>query len=144
MAQILAKEIQAVRGQILLAEGGEACQTLGPLLIPHVDVTVVATVSTALQVLRRSPIDVLVADYQLPDGTGLDILQKSGSLAPYLVVLLLTEPFDLVKVVAARKDRRVFKIILKPYDLGRVLGWVNSAVMLSHTRRSGTRRKSDP
>ena len=91
---------------------------------------------------RRDPlIDVLVTDYHLPDGTGLEILRRVSQKSPFIMGIVLTTHVDLIQVVESRKDRKVFKIILRPFDPGRVIGWVNSAVSLSQMRRSGTVRK---
>jgi two-component system response regulator HydG len=96
-------------------------------------------------VFRRDPlIDVLVTDYHLPDGTGLEILRKLSSKSPFIMGIVLTTHTDLIQVVEARRDRKVFKIIIRPFDPGRVIGWVHSAVALSQMRRSGTVRKQGP
>jgi putative two-component system response regulator len=44
----------------------------------------------ALQVLRRSPVDVLVLDLSLPDGSGLELLKTVKSWLPSTAVLIFT------------------------------------------------------
>lgn len=73
----------------------------------------------------------------------MEILRKASQKSPFLMGIILTTHTDLIQVVEARKDRKVFKIIIRPFDPGRVIGWVHSAVALSHMRRSGTIRKAD-
>ena len=131
-----------VRGKVLLVEDEGSLASLVTVLAPHVDTVCTSTVAQALQAFRRDPvIDVLVSDYHLPDGTGLEILRKASAKSPFLMGIILTSHTDLIQVVEARRDRKVFKIILRPFDPGRVIGWVNSAVSLSQMRRSGTIRK---
>lgn len=44
-------------------------------LKPHCDCTCVATLAEAKQCLATEPFDLMVSDYSVPDGTGLDLLQ---------------------------------------------------------------------
>lgn len=132
-----------VRGRVLLVEDGVENPSLVPVLSPHVDVVCASTVSQAMRVFWRDPIfDVIVSDYHLTDGTGLEIIRKASEKSSFLMGIILTTHIDLIHVVEARKDRKVYKIILRPYDPGRVIGWVYSAVSLAQMRRSGMIRKA--
>lgn len=50
----------------------------------------VGTVADAVDAVRRIPVDVVVMDYQLPDGDGINLAGRLLAIAPDIKVLLLT------------------------------------------------------
>lgn len=130
------------RGRVLLAEDDDTSRSsLQAVLEQHFDVFPVSSVGEAFHRLRTRDIDVLVTGFHLTDGTGIDLLNRGSVLCPHLMAILLANETDLLEVVAARRDRRVFRIALQPYDPAMLIGWVVGAKVVSQMRKSGTRRK---
>lgn len=128
------------KGRILIVEDDEGCRiTLEALLEEEFDVTSVATFREGLRWLLTSPFDVLVTDYELPDGIGLQLLEMS--MDPHLVGILVTGQGSLPEITDAVRALKVFRIALKPYDSEILAGWVRSAVRMSRGRRSGFMKK---
>jgi response regulator of citrate/malate metabolism len=72
---------------------------------PDLGVEVATTVKDGLRILRRSPVDLLILDYHLPDGNGVDLLKRIDrshvrgarvlvTANPYLVVGNYTHLYD--------------------------------------------------
>ena len=61
---------------------------------PHIKLTVVGTVAEALERLAIGDMDVMLADYRLPDGTGLDLLDAVKSRGLEVPVVLVTGAGD--------------------------------------------------
>ena len=102
------------------------------------EVVCAASVGEAERLLRRADFDVVVADYDMPDGTGLRLLEQVGNASPHTTGVLITgHASDTPDLTLARTHRRVFRIVLKPYDPQMFIGWVKSAIALSRMRRSG-------
>ena len=61
---------------------------------PHIKLTVVGTVAEAVERLTIGDMDVMLADYRLPDGTGLDLLDAVKSRGLEVPVVLVTGSGD--------------------------------------------------
>lgn len=107
-------------------------EVLSELLQEHFVFERANSLAGARGLLRRNNFDVLITDYELPDGNGLELLKV---IPDYTVMILVTAHTDLPDVSAAKRDRRIFRVALKPYDPKIVLGWVETAVKLSQMRK---------
>src|SRR5438445_3624823 len=61
---------------------------------PHIKLTVVGTVAEAVERVTIGDMDVMLADYRLPDGTGLDLLDAVKSRGLEVPVVLVTGSGD--------------------------------------------------
>src|SRR5215467_13272630 len=61
---------------------------------PHIKLTVVGTVTEAVERVTIGDMDVMLADYRLPDGTGLDLLDAVKSRGLEVPVVLVTNSGD--------------------------------------------------
>lgn len=57
---------------------------------PHVDLKTAETVSQAKQELSQTAFDLVLTDYRLPDGSGLDLLQYIKETNPTIHVVIMT------------------------------------------------------
>ena len=95
------------------------------------EIVAVGDVPSALDVVRRRVVDAVVADYQMPDLTGMDLfslLQKEGSRAPFI---LLTGHGTIDTAVQA-VQAGVTQFLQKPADPNVLRGTVARA--LEHSR----------
>jgi len=53
-------------------------------------VTTAASAQQGLAALKQGGIDILICDFQLPDGDGLDLLQEAKHIAPQVPMILIT------------------------------------------------------
>jgi DNA-binding NtrC family response regulator len=73
-------------------------------------------VAEAMKALGSSPVELVITDYSMPDGTGLDLLLKMKARYPHIVRMIITGKADLHAVIAAINDGHVYRFVLKPWD----------------------------
>ncbi len=71
--------------------------------------------TAALEVLRKSPADVLIADLRMPGLDGLELLRAAKLLAPETEVVLLTGHGTVEEAVEAMKEG-AWDFLTKPFD----------------------------
>ncbi|XXF80736.1 hybrid histidine protein kinase/response regulator SinK [Myxococcaceae bacterium GXIMD 01537] len=74
-----------------------------------------STVAAALEHLRQGPVDLIITDKNLPDGTGLDLAREARGLHPSSRVILMTGYPSLVTTQEAL-ELGVMDYLLKPFD----------------------------
>jgi PAS domain S-box-containing protein len=83
-------------------------------------VFVAETVSTAAQILTTQPIDLLLTDGSLPDGSGIALAHSARSMRPQLKVILASGSLE--------ADHSFDAVLLKPFDSGLLLRTVAAVV----------------
>jgi two-component system, NtrC family, response regulator len=73
----------------------------------------------AFEVIRRHPFDIIVLDIRLPDGDGLDLLEKFRQSVPDVEVILITGHGNIDSAVEAMK-MGAYDYITKPFSLERL------------------------
>ncbi len=70
----------------------------------------------ALKIAQATPPDLVISDYVMPDGNGLDLLVEIRKRYPHMVRMIMTGKADLQTVIAAINDGHVYRFVLKPWD----------------------------
>lgn len=99
----------------------------------------VSCLKDALAVVAREPIDVVVADTALPDGTGLALLHEIRRMQPRTMRVLLTSPAGLGTALDAMEHGDVYRFLVKPWDGVELRGVVRAAVDRVHRERESSR-----
>ena len=88
------------RIRVLFVEGNEPLRAALPALLQERstrwDATAVSTAAEALQALASRPHDAIVANVKLPDGNGVELLNKTGQQFPNVARVLRCGPEDKV------------------------------------------------
>ncbi|NMC74264.1 MAG: HD domain-containing protein [Geobacteraceae bacterium] len=95
----------------------------------------------ALDILRREPVAVLVADNLMPGMKGMDLLKAARSLSPDTVKIMMTAFADLTTVMEAVTGADAFRFIVKPWDTQELVETVREVVERHRVERS--RRRED-
>ncbi len=74
------------------------------------------SVAGAVEQFKGNPVDVVITDFQMPGGTGIDLLRTLKGLHPQLAVILLTAFGTVERAVAAMREG-AFSYLLKPLNL---------------------------
>lgn len=90
------------------------------------EVTLAASFSKAALALKGEPFDLVLTDYRLPDGTGMDVLQTVKKKDPATSVILITAYSDIRVAVEAIKSG-AFEYITKPVNPEELLHVINEA-----------------
>jgi putative two-component system response regulator len=83
--------------------------------------------SSAMQVIQRSPIDVVLTDIKMPGMTGVDLLGMIHKFDPQIPVILMTAYAELDVAVDAIK-KGAFDFITKPYNADYLIHTIEKAV----------------
>ncbi|MGV3611785.1 MAG: sigma-54-dependent transcriptional regulator [Fluviicola sp.] len=79
------------------------------------------------KLLSSEPFDLLLLDYRLPDGIGLDLIAKMGTGFPILPIVIITG-FDDVRTAVKSIQSGAFEYIIKPINPDELLLVVESAL----------------
>jgi DNA-binding NtrC family response regulator len=88
----------------------------------------VSCLKDALAIAARQPLDVVVADTALPDGTGLALLHEVRRMRPDSMRILLTPPAGVALALEAMDHGDVYRFLVKPWDGVELRGVVRAAV----------------
>lgn len=89
-------------------------------------ISIAADPQRALDLLRLDPFDLLIADYHMPDITGLDLIREARRLYPDLIGILITG-FAWPEAAAEAAEAGAYDLILKPFNIGEVRVTVRNA-----------------
>lgn len=92
------------------------------------EVEVAATAAEALQLMRRVPVDLVVADYRMPGMDGLHFLRRAQELRPGVARILMTAYPELPVVVDAINRAKASRVLLKPLDSGKLVETVRQVL----------------
>ena len=79
-------------------------------------VTTAGTKGDAVSLLRFRPIDLILLDLRLPDGSGLEVLKEAKMLSDEIVVIIITAFGEVETAVEAMK-MGAYDVLIKPLDL---------------------------
>jgi diguanylate cyclase (GGDEF)-like protein len=89
--------------------------TLSLLLAAEFEVLTAASVHAAQELLSQRPVDVVLADHKLPQGTGVELLEWVRQNHPRTVRLLMTGYAEVEDAIAAINRGRVYYFVPKPW-----------------------------
>lgn len=101
-----------------------------------------ATVSEASRLLREQKIDLVLADIRLPDGSGLDVLERAQDLDHEIAVVMMTA-FPEVKTAVRAMKEGARDLIVKPFELEDLHLTVERAIETRELRREVQRLKHE-
>jgi two-component system NtrC family sensor kinase len=83
---------------------------------------------SALEILAREPVQVVVSDYRMPGMSGVEFLRAVKERWPRIQRVLLTGQADSTAIEEAVNQSEIFRFIWKPWDDGHLLITIQSAV----------------
>ena len=111
---------------ILVVDDDVDIRSLTRTFLEHEGYTVFTCESAdrAIQIVRRSRIDLLITDYSMPNRTGMDLAREAKSVRPTLPVLIVSGAIvDTVQLEMMRI--RNWNFLPKPFSLPRLLSEVH-------------------
>jgi len=117
------------KGKILIVDDEEQLRSLLTRIITLEGFTVheAGSLNEASRVLAREPIDVVLCDVKLPDGSGVDFVRQTRTKFPFLEIILLTAFATIHDGVQAMKNG-AFDYILKGDDNDKVIPLLYKAI----------------
>ncbi|MEZ0228881.1 MAG: response regulator [Planctomycetota bacterium] len=117
--------------------------TLEAILSQEFKVECAEGVAEALTLLGTRPFDVVVADYELRDGTGSSLLTEVAARHPDVTSIIVTGNASVPEVKRVQHEGRTL-VIWKPVNPADLIGWVRNAVAIARLQQvlAALRRKS--
>jgi two-component system response regulator HupR/HoxA len=112
-----------------------ARDTLAAILSDTYYVDTADSTDQALRLLARGRYAVLISDYEMPGGSGLELLKRLEDTHPDVIAILLTAHADKRDVREADRARRVFAVLKKPYDPQDLIRSLRLAMATARMRR---------
>ena len=84
--------------------------------------------ATALEILARDPVHVVVSDYRMPGMNGVEFLRVVKERYPAVQRVLLTGHAETAAIEEAVNRSEIFRIIWKPWDEGHLLLTIQDAI----------------
>lgn len=75
-----------------------------------------ASGAEALEIIRNSPVDIVISDYKMPEMTGVELLSKSRQINPEIAFIIVTAFGTIENAVEAMK-LGAYDYLTKPIDL---------------------------
>ncbi len=105
------------RGQLLIVDDeGEILKALKRQFRRDYDVYTARSAEDGYQIMRETPIQVIISDQRMPGMSGAEFFGKVKNEFPDATRLLLTGYADIQAVIAAINDGNIFRYIAKPWD----------------------------
>ncbi len=117
-----------VKGLVLVVEDEAPQRTLLQAFLARsgLEVDVAAGVVAAKEALSAGRYDVVVTDFRMPDGTGLDVLHASRAADPTAGVILVSA-FGTVPMAVEAMRGGAFDVLVKPVDPDALLAVIGRA-----------------
>src|SRR4051812_3584968 len=100
------------------------------VLSSEFEVMTAGSCRAALACLQQKSFQVMLTDFELGDGNGLDLIRNAMKAQADLAGILMTAHKDHPEVRAAQKAGRTL-VLFKPVDAGQLVGWVRNAVTMA-------------
>lgn len=107
------------------------------------DVVTTTKVKEAQNILNTGKFDLIIADFRLPDGTGMELLQWAKAHFPKLQVILITHYSDIRIAIKAMK-LGAFEYITKPINPDELLATVKESLSQKAVERTVEAPKEVP
>lgn len=104
-------------------------------------VLVTSSAAEVLRLLEAEPVDVLVADVEMPEADGVDLVVEVRRRRPDVVRLMLSASTRFESVVRALNEGEVFRFLTKPLDPRALVEAVEAAVARREASARAEREK---
>jgi adenylate cyclase len=105
--------------------------------IPTAEFLAASSAAEALEMMRTTPVDLVISDYRMPVMDGLQFLARSAKLYPEVPRILITAFPDIELAGAAVNEAKVAKFLTKPFRPEVLASTVREILAASKRQRLG-------
>lgn len=140
--------VEQKAGSVLIVDDDSGMRvSLEALLEERFTVMAAESVTVAQRTLELFRVDVLLSDYELQDGTGLELFRWANQRYPQMMAIVITGQPDHPALVEAKGSESIVRVLEKPFDPARLVGLVERTVQLvrlRETMQSLARKRASP
>ena len=116
------------KAKILFVDDEEhIVSTLKSLFRNSFEVYTATSGAQALEIVKRTPIHVIVSDQRMPGMQGIELLREVRRLSPNTMRIMLTGYADLAAIVGSINEGEIYRHLYKPWNNKSVLATVSAA-----------------
>jgi response regulator RpfG family c-di-GMP phosphodiesterase len=104
--------------------------------LPSAQVDVCGDVGAAKRAMKERPYDVIISDFELPDGSGADVLACASVVRPDSPRILVTGHTEWETATRALNEGNAFRIVAKPWEPAEMRSLLDEALALKRSRTS--------
>ncbi len=131
------RDVRTSQGRILIVEDEPVLRKLLAYALQqreHLDVLLAPDGPTALRCLQTASVDLILADYHMPEMTGVELAGAAHGLNGHVPIALMTgAKLTLTKTELAQAG--ISRLFLKPFDLKELVHWIKSVLSCSPRRQ---------
>ena len=94
----------------------------------HYNIHLALNGEEALELLEKSPVDLVISDQRMPKMTGVELLEKVRNSHPEVIRMVLTGYSDVQAIIDAINKGQVYHYITKPWDVNELKVIMNNAL----------------
>ncbi len=131
------RETDISQGRILIVEDEPVLRKLLAYALQqreHLDVVLAPDGPSALLCLQTASVDLILADYHMPEMTGVELAGAARSLIGHVPIALMTGA-RLTLTSTELAQAGISQLFLKPFDLKELVHWIQSVLSPSPQRR---------
>jgi len=127
----------AIMHKILIVDDEESVRYSFAKLLrpPHYQVLGAKEGAEGMQMIRQSPPDLVILDIQMPNQSGLEVLQQVKKFSPRLPVLVISAHGNSERVIAAMKHG-AYEYFEKPFDIPHMKALIDEALEAGRLMRT--------
>lgn len=123
---------QGEPGRVLIVDDDPGTRrSLEALLSFEFAVSSAASVAAAAALLPHMGHEVILTDYEMPGGSGVELVELAHERFPGVQVILLTGHAQLPELQRLEATRKIVRVLSKPYEPRRLISWLHSSVKLA-------------
>ncbi len=100
---------------LLVDDETENIEPMAILLSPEYQVLIATSAEQAFSILKREPVELIIADQRMPGLTGIELLKRVKDLYPEIPRIILTAYTDFEVMLKAINEGSVYRYIIKPW-----------------------------
>ena len=93
-----------------------------------VEILTAESPTTALDIISKVPIDILLTDHKMPDITGLELINRFRNLSSATLPILMSGSYEIETLIEAINKGRIFYFLNKPWKSGEVEYAIKKAI----------------
>jgi CheY-like chemotaxis protein len=101
---------------------------------PELQLLAAATATDALALLQARRIDLLIVDQRMPSMTGVELLERSGTMGVRPPCIMLTAYPEDAPVIAAEAHGLVHCVLAKPWQPTELVMAIDAVLAMKHRR----------